>query len=157
MLSLFRVQKITYLNGIMAVGPRDTVSYMFSSSHCPLPCLKALYIPSFLTAEVKCPTFYTRLPFKFILLSFFLVSCGKCNLYSKCLLRQYIPVAQGSTLKSLCEIRFLVIFCQRDFQMASRIPFLLLHNFLQLASQRAAPQECSPKPAGMKDARYLQT
>ena len=29
------MQKITDLNSITAVGPRDTIIYVFSSSHCP--------------------------------------------------------------------------------------------------------------------------
>lgn len=97
-----------------AVGPRDTFMNMFSSSHCPSISLKESYIPSLLTPEVKCQIFYTVLPFKFIILSFFLVSCGKCNLYPKCLLRRYIPLAQGSTLKSFCEIQFLLLLSVKE-------------------------------------------
>lgn len=55
---------------------------------------------------------------------------------------KYFEISLWGTISS-------VTFRQRDFQMASMILFFLLHDFLQLAAQQDAVQECLPKPTGM--------
>lgn len=156
------MQKITDLNSVTAVGPSDMFIYMFSSSHCPSISLKALYIPILLTPEVKCQPFYTMLPFKFILLSFFLVSCGECNSHSKCLLRQYIPWAQGSTLKSLFEVQFLLLLSVKEISkwpLWSYFSFYIIfyswpHNRTPFRNVYLSQMEWVSLE---KDAYYLQT
>lgn len=144
--SLFRMQKITCLDSITTMGPGDTCIYMFSSSYCSSTALKASQIPSLLTPEMECQTyFYTLLPFRFILLSSFSVSHSICNLYSKCLLRQYIPLAQLCVLKFLGErLLLLLLSVNKIFKwppgscFSCYIIFYSLGYISQLAAQLAA-------------------
>lgn len=80
-------------------------------------------------SEVSDLFLYT-IAFQIHITDFFSVSCAVCNLYSKCLLRQYIPLDQQCILKFLWDGLSSATHCQRDFLMASRNLFSRLHDFL---------------------------
>ena len=96
--------------------------------------------------------FYTLLPFKFILLSSFSVCHSICNLYSKCLLRQSIPLAQLCVLKFLCErLLLLLLSVNKIFKwppgscFSYYIIFYSLGYNSQLAAQLAATKAQLPE------------
>lgn len=102
---------------------------------------------------MECQTyFYTLLPFRFILLSSFSVSHSICNLYSKCLLRQYIPLAQLCVLKFLGErLLLLLLSVNKIFKwppgscFSCYIIFYSLGYISQLAAQLAATKAQWPE------------